>query len=151
MATPPKLDVEIVTGERVVYQAEDVDMVLAPGADGELGILPRHAALFSLLSAGEMIVRKGTEEQPLVVFGGFIQVRNNHVLVLADAAEHIEEIDVERAEAARRSAEEQLQGGGGGADVEQTLMSLRRSQIRIQAAGRRGRRRRRDSRTSAES
>ena len=63
MATSPKLQVEIVTGERVVFQEQDVDVVLAPGADGALGILPRHAALFSLLAAGELVVRKGTDEQ----------------------------------------------------------------------------------------
>lgn len=136
---PQKLSVEIVTAERVVYAADDVDFVSAPGAEGRLGILPRHAALFSLLSAGELRVRKGMDEEELVVFGGFLEVLNNRVLILADAAERLEEIDVERAEAARRRAEEAL-ATGQGVDVEVALAAIRRSRVRIRAAGRRGRR-----------
>ncbi|CAN5570621.1 hypothetical protein BH23CHL2_BH23CHL2_07080 [soil metagenome] len=137
MASSPKLQVEIVTGERVVYQEEDVDMVLAPGADGALGILPRHAALFSLLSAGEMIVRKGTEEQQLAVFGGFLEVANNRVLILADTAERIEEIDVERAERAREQAEAALQEAATAVEIEAALASLRRARVRSNLARRR--------------
>jgi F-type H+-transporting ATPase subunit epsilon len=140
MSAPPKLTVEIVTGERVVYQADNVDLVTAPGADGELGILPRHAALFSLLAAGELRVRKGAEEQAIVVFGGFLEVNHNRVLVLADSAERVEEIDLERAETARRSAEGALAARGEVVDVEQALAALRRSTIRLKAANRRGRR-----------
>lgn len=141
MSANPKLRVEIVTGERVVYEADEVDMVLAPGADGELGILPRHAALFSLLSAGELLVRKGTDEQSLAVFGGFLEVVNNRVLVLADSAERIEEIDVERAEAARERAEQQLQQRGEDVDVEAALASLRRARVRTRLVRNRRRRR----------
>ncbi|MFW6075129.1 MAG: F0F1 ATP synthase subunit epsilon, partial [Chloroflexota bacterium] len=130
MSANPKLRVEIVTGERVVFEADDVDMVLAPAADGEVGILPRHAALFSLLSAGELLVRKGAEEESLAVFGGFLEVVNNRVLVLADTAERIEEIDLERAEAARERAERQLQQRGEDVDIEAALASLRRARVR---------------------
>lgn len=139
MQSPHKLHVEIVTAERVVYSADDVDFVSAPGAEGRLGILPRHAALFSLLAAGELRVRKGIEEQELVVFGGFLEVLNNRVLILADSAERLDEIDVERAEAARRRAEEVL-ATGTAVEVEVALAALRRSRVRIRAAGRRGRR-----------
>ena len=104
-----------------------------------LGILPKHAALFSLLSAGELRVRKGMDEEELVVFGGFLEVLNNRVLILADSAERLEEIDLERAEAARRRAEEAL-ATGQGVDVEVALAAIRRSRIRIRAAGRRTRR-----------
>ena len=69
-----KLDVEIVTGERVVLSETDVDMVVAPGSDGALGILPQHAPLISTLAAGELRVKKGNREQAIVVFGGFIEV-----------------------------------------------------------------------------
>jgi len=102
------LQVEIVTGERVVYQNDSVDMVVAPGADGTLGILPRHAPLFSLLKSGELRIKKGGDEESFVVFGGFIQVTREKVVVMADTAEHVGEIDVERAEEARRRAEEAL-------------------------------------------
>ena len=139
MARQPKLDVEVVTGERVVYRAEDVDLVSVPGADGQLGILPRHAALFSLLSAGELFVRKGNEEESLAVFGGFLQVQNNHVLVLADSAERVEEIDLDRAEAARQRAEQALQQRGEDVDVEQALRSLRRARVRTNLVSRRRR------------
>lgn len=141
MSANPKLRVEIVTGERVVYEADDVDMVLAPGADGEIGILPRHAALFSLLSAGELLVRQGVDEQSLAVFGGFLEVVNNRVLVLADSAERIEEIDVERAEEARERAEQQLQQRGEDVDIESALASLRRARVRTRLVQRRSRRR----------
>lgn len=137
MSSSPKLQVEIVTGERVVYQEQDVDMVIAPGADGSLGILPRHAALFSLLAAGEMIVRKGTDEQQLAVFGGFLEVANNRVLILADTAERIEEIDEERAERARQRAEAALQEATTAVEIEAALASLRRARVRSNLARRR--------------
>ncbi len=137
MSSNPKLQVEIVTGERVVYEEQDVDMVMAPGADGALGILPRHAALFSLLSAGELIVRKGTDEQELAVFGGFLEVVNNRVMILADTAERIEEIDEERAERARQRAEAALQEATTAVEIEAALASLRRARVRSNLARRR--------------
>ena len=137
MAASPKLQVEIVTGERVVFQEQDVDMVLAPGADGALGILPRHAPLFSLLAAGPMIVRKGAEEQELAVFGGFLEVANNRVLILADTAERIEEIDVERADQARERAEAALREATSAVEIEAALASLRRARVRSNLARRR--------------
>ncbi|MEZ4520371.1 MAG: F0F1 ATP synthase subunit epsilon [Thermomicrobiales bacterium] len=139
MASSPKLQVEIVTGERVVYQEQNVDMVIAPGADGSLGILPRHAALFSLLSAGEMVVRKGTEEQELAVFGGFLEVANDRVLILADTAERIEEIDLERAERARERAEAALREAATAVEIETALASLRRARVRANLVRRRRR------------
>ena len=72
-----KLTVEVVTGERVVYTESDVDMVVAPGGDGSLGILPQHAPLISTLAAGELRVKKGANEQSIVVFGGFIEAGRN--------------------------------------------------------------------------
>lgn len=135
---PDKLSVEVVTGERVVYAAQDVDMVVAPGAEGQLGILPRHAALFTLLSAGEMRIKKGGGEQSLVVFGGFLEVANNRVLVLADTAERVEEIDVARAESARQRAEARLtQRGTGVADLSRAEESLQRAAVRLRVAQRR--------------
>lgn len=139
MSRPTKLNVEVVTGERVVYAETDVDMVVAPGAEGELGILPRHAALFSLLSAGEMRIRKGATEQSLVVFGGFLEVANNRVLVLADTAERVEEIDLARAEAARQRAEASIGQRGTVADLSHAEASLQRAAVRLRVAQRRQR------------
>jgi len=138
---PSKLSVEVVTGERVVYAAENVDMVVAPGSEGQLGILPRHAALFTLLAAGEMRVKQGATEQSLVVFGGFLEVANNRVLVLADSAERVEEIDVSRAEEARRRAQSRIVDRSVHWDVERAQLALQRSSVRLRIAGRqRGRR-----------
>ncbi|MDI3340555.1 MAG: F0F1 ATP synthase subunit epsilon [Sphaerobacter sp.] len=132
-----KLSVEVVTGERVVYQEDDVDMVVAPGADGALGILPRHAPLISLLSLGEMRVIKGGQEQSLAVFGGFIEVAQNRVRVLADTAERAEEIDLARAEEARRRAEARLSRQRADIDLVRAELALRRSLIRLRVGQRR--------------
>jgi F-type H+-transporting ATPase subunit epsilon len=140
-----KLTVEIVTGERVVFSASDVDMVVAPGAEGQLGILPRHAPLFSLLSAGELRIRHGRGEEILTVFGGFLEVANNRVLILSDTAERIEDIDIERAEAARQRAEAAIREArsGGGLNLAQAEAELMRARVRISVANRHGRRTRR--------
>ena len=136
-----KLSVEIVTGERVVYTEDDVDMVVAPGADGTLGILPHHAPLISLLANGELRIKKGGSEQSIVVFGGFIEVTPEKVIVLADSAERAEEIDVARAEEARRRAEELKARRETGVDLAEAELALRRASVRLRVGQRRGARR----------
>ncbi len=133
-----KLSVEVVTGERVVFQEDDVDLVVAPGADGTLGILPRHAPLISLLSMGEMRVVKDGQEQILAVFGGFLEVAHNRVRVLADTAERAEEIDIARAEAARQRAEARLSQQLSDVDLARAEAAIRRAIVRIRV-GRRAR------------
>ncbi len=108
MATRATMRVEVVTAERELYSGE-ADIVIAPGTEGELGILPRHAALLTTLKVGEMLVRLGGAEEPFFVSGGFLEVSENRVTVLAETAERAEEIDQARAEAARRRAQERLQ------------------------------------------
>lgn len=98
---------DIVTAERAVY-SDDVDMVIAPGVEGELGILPHHAPLMTTLQPGELRVKKGGEEIALAVSGGFLEVRPDRVVILADAAERAEEIDVARAEEAKQGAQKRL-------------------------------------------
>ena len=137
----PTLQVEIVTGERVVYSEDDVDMVIAPGIDGTLGILPRHAPLITVLKEGELRVKKGGSEQSIVVFGGFMEVTPEKVIVLADTAEHLEEIDVARAEEARRQAESSLANRQDSVDLEQAQAELRRANLRLRLGQRRGQRR----------
>ena len=137
MARPEKLSVEIVTGERVVYEAADVDMVVAPGAEGQLGILPKHAPLFSLLAEGELRIKQGGNEESLVVFGSFLEVLNNRVIVLADTAERVVEIDMQRAETARQRAEARLAQRGEGLDLARAEQSLQRAAVRIRVAQRR--------------
>ena len=103
-----KLQVELVTAEERKVSG-DADFVRAPGAEGELGILPRHIPLMTPLRAGEVMVRNDGTEEHLFVAGGFLQVLPDKVVILADAAERAEEIDEARAEEARRRAQEALQ------------------------------------------
>jgi F-type H+-transporting ATPase subunit epsilon len=98
---------DIVTAERLVF-SEDADIVIVPGVEGEMGILPHHAPIMTMINPGEVLVRKGTEEFYLAVSGGFLEVKPDHVTILADAAERADEIDIARAEAAKRRAEEKL-------------------------------------------
>lgn len=132
-----KLDVEIVTGERIVFHETDVDMVIAPGADGTLGILPKHAPLISTLAQGELRVKKGSREHSLVVFGGFIEVTPDKVIILADSAERIEELDIARAEEARKRAEEAIRNRGEAVEIEEALAALRRANLRLNVGRRR--------------
>ena len=132
-----RLTFEIITGERIVYEDSDVDMVVAPGAEGAIGVLPQHAPLVSLLQPGELRVKKGGNEVSLVVSGGFIEVAGDRVLVLADAAERSEEIDIARAEEARRRAQERLSSRQTDMDMARAEAALRRSLIRLRVARRR--------------
>jgi len=136
MATT-KLD--IVTAERVVF-SDDVDEVVAPGVEGQLGILPHHAPLMTMLLPGELLVRKGGEEFYLAISGGFLEVRPDRIIVLADAAERVEEIDVARAEEAKRRAEERLSEQVPGVDAARAEAALRRSLVRLKVVARRKRR-----------
>jgi len=133
-----KLKVEIITAERVVLQ-EDVDMVVAPGIEGQLGILPHHMPLLTTLQAGELRLKKGNEEISLAVTGGFLEVQPDRVVILADAAERAEEIDIARAETAKRRAEERLAKRTTDLDSARADVSLARSLIRLKIAEKRRR------------
>lgn len=119
---------DIVTAERAVY-SDDVDMVIAPGVEGELGILPHHAPLMTTLRIGELRVKKGGEEIALAVSGGFLEVRPDRVVILTDAAERAEEIDVARAEEAKQRAQKRL--------AEKPLPGVEIDEARAEAALRR--------------
>ncbi len=139
------LRLEIITAERIVLTEEMVDSVRVQGADGVVGILPRHAPLMTTLAPGELIMRKGEEEESFFVTGGFLEVRDNQVAVLADASERAEEIDIARAEEARHRAEEALSEKRDGAELAVAEAAMRRALIRLrlaqQARRRRGSRR----------
>jgi len=128
-----KIRLEIITAERVVY-SEDVDIVVAPGIEGELGILPHHAALMTMLQPGELRVRKDNQEESMFVSGGFLEVRGDKVVVLADVAERAEEIDIARAEAAKHRAEERIAQHPARADQARAEAALLRSMIRLKVA-----------------
>jgi F-type H+-transporting ATPase subunit epsilon len=133
------LSVDIVTAERVVYSQEGVDEVVATGVEGEFAVLPQHAAFITTLAPGELRIIRGGEEEAMAITGGFFEVRNDRVVVLADAAERVEEIDVARAEAARRRAEETLLERREVVDLVAAEASLRRALARLKVAERRRR------------
>jgi len=134
-----KLKFDVVTAERVVY-SDEVDVVIAPGIDGQLAILPDHAPLLTMLQSGDLTVRKKGEEQDIFVSGGFLEVMQNRVTVLADTAERADEIDISRAEEARRRAEERLRIHPEDADLARAEVALQRAMMRIKVAERRRRR-----------
>jgi F-type H+-transporting ATPase subunit epsilon len=136
-----KLDIQIVTGERVVFEEDGVDMVVAPGGAGVLGILPEHAPLITTLAFGELRIKKGNVEQSILVYGGFMEVADDKVLVLADSAERAEEVDVARAEEARRRAETSIAGRQSTMELQEAQASLRRANLRLRVGQRRGSRR----------
>lgn len=128
---------EIVSQDRMVFEG-DVDMVLVPGSQGEMGILPNHAPLLSTLKFGVLKVRIKDREEIYTVAGGVIEVQPDLVTVMADAAENVNEIDISRAEAARRRAEELLkQGLPADSDAYSRIeTALRRSTLRLEAVKR---------------
>ena len=135
------LHLEVITPERQVYE-DDVDMVIAPGSEGYLGILPHHAALFTTLGPGVFRVKKGGVEEVLAVFGGFMDVRADRVVVLTDAAEHAEEIDAGRAQEARERAQQVLAAGpASAADEQRARAELQRALVRLRVSESRRRRR----------
>ena len=138
----PKLSVDIVTAEKLVFSEEDVDLLVVPGIEGELGVLPLHAPLLTTIQPGVLRVVKGEEETTMAITGGFIEVRENRVTILADAAERGEEIDVARAEEARRRAEERLASREATIDVVKAEMALKRALMRLKAVEQTRRRRR---------
>jgi F-type H+-transporting ATPase subunit epsilon len=134
------LRLEVITPERVVY-TDDVDMVIAPATDGYVGILPHHAPLLTTLGPGEFRVKKGGVEEVLAVFGGFMDVRGDRVVVLTEDAEHAEEIDAKQAQEARDRAQQALQAGPmSAADEARARANLQRALVRIRVSERRRRR-----------
>ena len=138
-----KVSCEVVTAERVVFRGE-ADMVIAPGVEGQMGILPRHAPLLAALQEGELIIRGVggalEEDVSMAIGGGFIEVLDNRVVVLADSAERAEEIDEDRAEEARQRGLEMLKSHEPG-DLAVAEAALRRSKVRLKVSRRRRSRR----------
>ena len=135
----PTMLLEIVTAERLVY-SDQVNVVVAPGIEGQLGILPHHAPLLTILQPGELTIRKeGEEDTYMAISGGFLEVMGNRVVVLADTAERADEIDETRAQVAIRRAQEQLESRGEDVNLERAMAAILRSQTRLKVARRRRR------------
>jgi F-type H+-transporting ATPase subunit epsilon len=128
-----KTRLDIITAERIVY-SEDVEIVVAPGIQGEMGVLPHHAPLMTMIQPGELRVRRDNVEESMFVSGGFIEVRGDKVIVLADVAERADEIDIARAEAAKHRAEERIAQHAVEIDQARAEAALRRSMVRLRVA-----------------
>jgi F-type H+-transporting ATPase subunit epsilon len=134
------LTLQIITPERIVFEEEGVESLTVPGADGELTILPQHAALMTALRPGAVVFRRGGDEVDLALSGGFMEVRDDKVTVLADTAERSDEIDQARAEEARRRAQERMATHDTAFDFARAVAALERAQARIRVSERRRRR-----------
>ena len=131
-----RITLEVATPSRLVI-AEQVDEVVVPGIEGYFGVLPGHAAFLTTLGIGELTYRIGRDEHHAAVAGGFCEVRNDKVIVLADSAERPEEIDRARAESARERAERRLAGRSeSDVDYVRAIAALARALTRLQAAAR---------------
>ena len=129
-----KIKLDIVTAERVVYSG-DVDEIVAPGISGQLGILPHHAPLMTILQAGELTVKNSGRDEIMAISGGFLEVRPDRIIVLADAAERAEEIDMARAATAKQRAEERLRDRKAiGLDQAAAEAALKRALARLSVA-----------------
>ncbi len=133
------LKLEIVTAESPVFSGE-VDAIIAPGTMGQFTVLPHHAALMTMLEPGELCLRVGGQETFMAISGGYLEVLDEKVIVLADAAERADEIDSARAEAAMKRAQEQMKRPLSAAEMAAAEGALRRSLARLRVSERRKRR-----------
>jgi F-type H+-transporting ATPase subunit epsilon len=133
------LQLDIVTPEKLAF-SDEVDAVTLPGSEGELGVLPHHAPLVSTLGLGELRIRKGGTEESFAIAGGFLQVLPDRVVVLAETADISSEIDLEKAQEARREAEKALESGyHEGVDLSTARAALQQALLRERVAQRRHR------------
>ena len=137
MALPTKITLEIVTPDRSLVR-EEVDEVQLPGSEGYFGVLPGHTPMLASLSVGELWYRIGPQKKYLAIAFGFVEVLPDRVTVLAQIAEHPEDIDVARAEAAKKRAEDRLAAGVSRPDIdfERARVAMMKSLIRLQVASR---------------
>lgn len=133
------LQLEIVTPERQAY-SDEVDAVYCPGTEGEFGVLPHHAPMLSTLGVGELRIQKGGNEEYFAIAGGFVQVRPDKVMVMAELADLSSEINLEAAEEARNEAERAIQQGfDEPVDLARARVAMERALLRIRVAERRHR------------
>jgi F-type H+-transporting ATPase subunit epsilon len=131
-----KLTVELITPERSLITESGIDQLVAPSVDGQVTILPRHAPLLTILDPGVVLVRRAGSDEVLAVSGGFLQVHENRVTILADASERSDEVDRERAERARAEAEREISEAQDFDSMLEARIRLMRALSRLRAAER---------------
>jgi F-type H+-transporting ATPase subunit epsilon len=130
------IEVEVVSRVRELYHTEKADMVIIPGSEGEMGVLPNHTPLLTTLAFGELRIIEGKDVVSFVVYGGVVEVRPHKVIVLADDAESAVELDLEQIEAARRRARELMETAPSDEQRAQIAQELRRAEIAARVHGR---------------
>jgi F-type H+-transporting ATPase subunit epsilon len=130
------IQLEVVSPERRAF-TDEVDEVIVHGIDGQLGILPHHTRLITALGTGELRIKKGATEQSLLISGGFVEVRADKVIIMADLAEHSSEIDEARAVEARKAAEAELESAKDPVDIARVRAALQTALMRERIATRR--------------
>lgn len=123
------IHVELVTQERVVFEEREADIIIVPGSEGEMGILPHHARVLTTMGFGELVIRKGNREERFAIYGGVVDVRPDKVVVLADLAESSFDLDLEAIEAARASAAKLMAEGVPEAENRDAALALRRAEL----------------------
>jgi len=127
------IEVEVVSPVRLLYHTEQADMVIVPGSEGELGVLPNHAPLLTTMGFGELRIVEGEDVVSFVIYGGIVEVRPDKVTVLADDAESVYEIDLEQVEAARARARDLMASAPDDAQRAEIAQELRRAEIAVRA------------------
>lgn len=130
------LDIEIVTAEKTIFSGQ-ASLIQIPGIEGELGILPSHAPIITELDPGEVLIKNEKEVLSLVLSGGFVEVFNDKVTILADAAERTNEIDIEKTKEAIEKAEKIVESKGSDIDIQKALFVIRASKTQLRVANRR--------------
>jgi F-type H+-transporting ATPase subunit epsilon len=125
------LHVEIVTQERKVFEEREADMVIVPGSEGEMGVLPHHAPVLTTMGYGELVVRKGNKEERFVIYGGVVDIRPDKVVVLAYLAESSFALDEEKIEAARSRAAKMMAEGVPETENRTAALELRRAELAL--------------------
>jgi len=123
--------VEIVTQERMIFQEREADMVLVPGAEGEMGVLPHHAPVLTTMGFGELVVRKGNREERFVIYGGVVDIRPDKVVALADLAESSFDLDEAKIEEARQRAVQMMREGVPQEENRQATLALRHAELAL--------------------
>ncbi len=128
------LHVEIVTQEGKIFEEEAADMVIVPGSEGEMGVLPHHAPILTTMGFGELRIKKGTATEDFIIYGGIVEIRPDRVIALADMAESSYAVDVARAEEARAHASELMKGGVPAEREASLLQELRRAELAVKVS-----------------
>jgi F-type H+-transporting ATPase subunit epsilon len=135
MALPQHIHLQVVSADRSLVNEQQVDEVEIPGSDGYFGVLPGHTPLLATLQVGTLWYRQGQEKHYLAIAFGFAEVQPERVTILAQIAERADQVDVSRAEAAKKRAEERLAKPSMDMDFERAKVALMKSLTRLQAAG----------------